>query len=219
MGTYDEESQQGSAGLPEPRSRENHTRRTRAAKAAPKRLARTFIELPKKANPLVAVAVIVVVTVMALTVAQPLRNYFEQKSELAQVNDKIDDQLQERQDLTDELNRYRDENYVREQARTRLGVVEPGETAYRLTDPKIDSGNTGDPGGGAEQDGNDGGDGAGGTDGDNPWYTSLWGSISTPDHATPEDDEEEDPGAGKPTSGNLPIDPNQPAPEPAPEQE
>ena len=88
MGTKDEESQQAPAGLPEPRSRENRTRRARAAKAAPKRLARSFVELPKKANPLVALTVIVVVTVMALTVAQPLRNYFQQKADLAQVNAK-----------------------------------------------------------------------------------------------------------------------------------
>jgi cell division protein FtsB len=148
MGTKDEESQQAPAGLPEPRSRESRTRRARAAKAAPKRLARSFVELPKKANPLVALTVIVVVTVMALTVAQPLRNYFQQKADLAQVNAKIDDQMQQRQDLSDELNRYRDENYVKEQARVRLGVVEPGETAYRLTDPKIDAGATGAPGAG-----------------------------------------------------------------------
>jgi hypothetical protein len=31
--------------------------------------------------------------------------------------------------------------------------------------------------------------------------------------------DEGDDGDGKPTSENLPIDPNQPAPEPAPEQE
>ncbi|HCT15029.1 FtsB family cell division protein [Corynebacterium nuruki] len=214
MGTKDEESQQAPAGLPEPRSRENRTRRARAAKAAPKRLARSFVELPKKANPLVALTVIVVVTVMALTVAQPLRNYFQQKADLAQVNAKIDDQIQQRQDLSDELNRYRDENYVKEQARVRLGVVEPGETAYRLTDPKIDAGATGAPGAGEAPE--DRGDG----DKDNPWYTRLWGSVSTPDHTVPDKNKDEgDDGDGKPTSENLPIDPNQPAPEPAPEQE
>jgi cell division protein FtsB len=214
MGTKDEESQQAPAGLPEPRSRESRTRRARAAKAAPKRLARSFVELPKKTNPLVALTVIVVVTVMALTVAQPLRNYFQQKADLAQVNAKIDDQMQQRQDLSDELNRYRDENYVKEQARVRLGVVEPGETAYRLTDPKIDAGATGAPGAGeAPEDQHDG-------DSDNPWYTRLWGSVSTPDHTVPDKNKDEgDDGDGKPTSENLPIDPNQPAPEPAPEQE
>jgi cell division protein FtsB len=219
MGTKDEEPQSGqkvAGGLPEPRSRETRARRTSAAKAAPKRLARSFIELPKKTNPLVTVAVIVVLTVMALTVAQPLRNYFQQKADLAQVNAKIDDQMRERQDLSDELNRYRDENYVKEQARVRLGLVDPGETAYRLTDPKIDSvapGAEDTPGEGDKP-----GDGDGDS-GDNPWYTTLWGSISTPDHTSDKSEDGDGTDSPDPTSENLPIDPNQPEPEPAPEQE
>lgn len=172
------------------------------------------MELPKKINPLVTVAVILVVAFVALSVATPLRNYFQQRAELAEINATIERQLEEREELTDELDRYQSEAYIREQARTRLGVVEPGESAFRLMDPRINTGSPDDPG--LDRDDED----------PDPWYTQLWGSVATPpddgDDASdvtgvPGEDGDDDGG-----SGNLPIEPGQsdePAQEGDPERQ
>lgn len=158
-------------------------------------------------NPLVTVAVILVVAFVALSVATPLRNYFQQRAEIAEVNATIERQLAERDDLNAELDRYNSEAYVREQARTRLGVVEPGESAFRLMDPRIDTSSPSDPG--VEHDDSE----------PDPWYTQLWGSVATPDDE--DGDAGRDGGSGQDDgrngeSGNLPIDPDQPE---APAQE
>lgn len=187
-------------GLPRPRSVEGRDRRQREVRQAPRKLARSFVELPKKVNPLVTVAVILVLAFVALSVATPLRNYFQQRAELAEVNATIERQLAERDDLNEELDRYNSEAYVREQARTRLGVVEPGESAFRLMDPRIDTSSPTDPG--MEQDDTE----------PDPWYTQLWGSVATPDDEDDGDgsgDEGQD-GGSDGGSGNLPIDPDQP---------
>ncbi|MGP9724210.1 FtsB family cell division protein [Corynebacterium sp. AOP40-9SA-29] len=187
-------------GLPRPRSVEGRDRRQREVRQAPRKLARSFVELPKKVNPLVTVAVILVLAFVALSVATPLRNYFQQRAELAEVNATIERQLAERDDLNEELDRYNSEAYVREQARTRLGVVEPGESAFRLMDPRIDTSSPTDPG--MEQDETE----------PDPWYTQLWGSVATPDDEDDGDgsgDEGQD-GGSDGGSGNLPIDPDQP---------
>ncbi len=199
-------------GLPRPRSVEKRDRRSRQVRNAPRNLARSFVELPKKVNPLVTVAVVLVVAFVALSVATPLRNYFQQEAELAKVNAKIQDQREERDRLEQELDRYESEAYIREQARTRLGVVDPGESAFRLMDPKIDTSSPSDPGTEEKEEEPD------------PWYSQLWGSVATP----PEDGggsgksggfdgsgdgDSDSPGSG---SGNLPIDPEQPE-EPAQE--
>ncbi|OLT55956.1 hypothetical protein BJF89_12625 [Corynebacterium sp. CNJ-954] len=194
-------------GLPRPRSVEKRDRRQREVRQAPRKLARSFVELPKKMNPLVTVAVILVVAFVALSVATPLRNYFQQRAEIAEVNATIERQLAERDDLNAELDRYISEAYVREQARTRLGVVEPGESAFRLMDPRIDTSSPTDPG--VEHDDSE----------PDPWYTQLWGSVATPDDE--DGDAGRDGGSGQDDgrngeSGNLPIDPDQPE---APAQE
>lgn len=179
---------------------EGRDRRQREVRQAPRKLARSFVELPKKVNPLVTVAVILVLAFVALSVATPLRNYFQQRAELAEVNATIERQLAERDDLNEELDRYNSEAYVREQARTRLGVVEPGESAFRLMDPRIDTSSPTDPG--MEQDETE----------PDPWYTQLWGSVATPDDEDDGDgsgDEGQD-GGSDGGSGNLPIDPDQP---------
>lgn len=187
-------------GLPRPRSVEKRDRRQREVRTAPRRLARSFVELPKKMNPLVTVAVILVVAFVALSVATPLRNYFQQRAELAQVEATIERQLAERDDLNAELDRYNSEAYIREQARTRLGVVEQGESVFRLMDPRIDTSSPTDPG--VEHDDSE----------PDPWYTQLWGSVATPADEDGEGDSGEpgQDGGRDGGSGNLPIDPDQP---------
>ncbi|MGO3362979.1 MAG: septum formation initiator family protein [Corynebacterium sp.] len=200
-------------GLPRPRSVEKRDRRSREVRDAPRKLARSFVELPKRINPLVTVAVVLVVAFVALSVATPLRNYFQQRAELAEVNATIERQIDERDRLNEELDRYDSEAYIREQARTRLGVVEPGESAFRLMDPRINTSSPADPG--QEESADD----------PDPWYTQLWGSVSEPDEDGDgpsgegsgdgdgdDGDGDGDDGDGDGGSNNLPIDPNQDSP-------
>ena len=100
-------------------------------------------------------------------------------AELAQLNQEIEAQEKEKAELTSELNRYRDEDYIKEQARTRLGLIEPGESAYRIISPKIH----------ADELGTESEEGSNGeSEGNRDWYAQLWDSISTPEEELKEDD-------------------------------
>lgn len=186
--------------LPAPRSTEARVRRVRAAKDAPRKFARTFIELKSSVNPTVLAVAVLVLAAVVVSVATPMRNYFEQRAELATLNATIEQQEAEKQTLTEDIEKYRSEAYLKEQVRTRLGLIEPGETAYRLLDPKITSGADYVPG-----------DAPDAEDTTDPWYTRLWDAIATP--PTPEpgaEDVEVPPAHGE--SPNLPV-----IPDPAPE--
>ena len=148
--------------LPAPRSTEARSRRARAAKDAPRQLARSFVQLKSSVNPGVLVITVLVLAAVMVSVSQPLRNYFEQRADIAEVNAKIDRQEAEKQALTEEIEKYGSEAYLKEQARTRLGLVEPGETAWRLLDPGIDSGADYVPGEVTESD-----------EPETPWYSQL----------------------------------------------
>lgn len=117
---------------------------------------------------LISVAVMVsVVLVILLSVAVPLRNYYEGRAEIARLEDSIAAKKAEKLRVEDEIERYKDADYVREQARSRFGLVEPGETAYRIIDPRItnkDSVTT------SRQDYEEA----------RPWYAVLWDAIAEP---------------------------------------
>lgn len=81
---------------------------------------------------LVAVALVVV-----LLAAMPLRIYFQQRAELARTSASIAAQRTEIENVLDELEKLENPQYQKEQARRRLGVIEPGETAYRIQDPAL----------------------------------------------------------------------------------
>ncbi|CAI37655.1 cell division protein [Corynebacterium jeikeium] len=168
-----------SARLPRARSIERRERRRARAQTAPKRMARSFVEVPKNMSPTTWLVTLVLVVFLAVSIANPLRNYFEQRAELAQLNQEIEAQEKEKAELTSELNRYRDEDYIKEQARTRLGLIEPGESAYRIISPKIH----------ADELGTESEEGSNGeSEGNRDWYAQLWDSISTPEEELKEDD-------------------------------
>lgn len=146
-------------------------------------------------NPVVLAISVLVLAAVVVSVSTPLRNYFEQRAEISEVNAKIQRQEAEKRTLTEEIDRYGSEAYVKEQARTRLGLVEPGETAYRLLDPGIDSGADYVPGETTET-----------GDEEQPWYSQLWGAVATP--PDPEDEAAEGAPAPEGESPNLPVDPD-----------
>jgi cell division protein FtsB len=82
-----------------------------------------------------AVALIVVVLMLLLSYASSLRIWITTEQEMA-ANRAAIQQSQERIDeLNGELARWEDPDYVRAQARERLGWVMPGETGYRVLGP------------------------------------------------------------------------------------
>lgn len=167
------------ASIPSARSVERQQQRRQRAQLVPSRIARTFVEVPKKINPLVLLMAIGLVVFLAWSITVPARNYFEQKSELARIEAQIESGQREKQELTEELNRYNSEDYIREQARTRLGLIEPGETAFRLISPRIGSeAATNEPGKEDEGDARQ-------------WYQRLWDSVAIPEEETTEPTKEE----------------------------
>lgn len=156
--------------LPRARSVERQEHFRERAQAVPVRIARSFKQLPQKVNPVVLSVAALLVVFLAVSIASPLRNYFSQRAELAELNAQIDYKTQQRDELTDELNRYSNEDYIREQARTRLGLIEPGESVYRIFSPKIQANPAGStPGVDEEQ-----------SDQRGEWYEQLWDAIATP---------------------------------------
>ena len=121
------------------------------------------------------VALAVVVLLILITIAIPLRNYFQQRSEIARTEASILSKEQQIGELDEELQRYRSEAYLREQARLRLGVIEPGETAFRILDPALENDST------VTSDGTE-------VEPRGTWYATLWDSVTEPELLESEDE-------------------------------
>lgn len=119
------------------------------------------------------VALAVVVLLILVAVAIPLRNYFQQRSEIAHTEASIVAKEEQIEGLNDELDRYQSEAYVREQARLRLGVIDPGETAFRILDPALENDAT------VTSDGTE-------AEPRGTWYETLWDSVTEPELLEPE---------------------------------
>ncbi|MDO5076395.1 septum formation initiator family protein [Corynebacterium sp.] len=145
------------------------------------------------------IGVLVGVTIVVLVmIGMPLRNYFQQRSDIARVNASITAKEEEKQRLLGELEKYESEAFVKEQARVRLGVIEPGETAFRIISPELEAeSSTGQT---SER-----------ADDQQVWYDLLWDAIATEDSVVRIGGEEQ---AETPPSevGRLPISPTQPPP-------
>lgn len=143
----------------------------------------------------VAALVFVLILLIAL-IGTPLRNFLQQRAEIGRIESDIVAMQQEKEDLLDEIDKYQSDAYVRELARTRLGVIAEGETAFRVMDDRLQNSrqtsdlDTGD-------DLNQG-----------PWYETLWKSVTVEDAIQPDtaDDHRHD----------LPIMPTEQPEAPAP---
>ncbi|WP_431956794.1 FtsB family cell division protein [Nocardia lijiangensis] len=138
-----------------------------------------------------AVILAVVVCALALTLSVPMRTYFSQRAEAAQL-------AQERIQLETDLARLRDRRaqqqdpaYIRSEAKDRLRLVMPGETPYIVQVPGIEAPpRPAAPPRSKEPD---------------PWYTDLWRTLSEPQPTL----------AAEPTppAGSSPAAPPPPGPE------
>lgn len=82
-----------------------------------------------------ALALMVVAAVMVLSMASSLRVYLRQEEQTATARAQIAEREAAIADLQQEVERWKDPNYVRAQARDRLGWVMPGEVGYRVIGP------------------------------------------------------------------------------------
>lgn len=120
-----------------------------------------------------AIALGVVLLLLTISYASSLRVYFDQQRQAAALDAEITQRREHIDDLNTEIERWKDPNYVKAQARERLGWVVPGETGYRVVGP---DGKPVVPGtevaaetGPAEQ---------------NTWWQKLDGSLRTADGPT-----------------------------------
>ncbi|MCM3887265.1 septum formation initiator family protein [Frankia sp. R82] len=108
----------------------------------------------------------VVICVLVLTLAYPLRLYLRQQSKLSQLG-RANAQAQTQVDqLRTTVGRYGDQAWVEEEARRRLHFLKPGEKAYLMPAPPTPK-PTDEAQGGAST-------------GDSAWYGRLWSQISAP---------------------------------------
>ena len=120
-----------------------------------------------------ASVLLLVVVVLAISFGQSLRIYLSQQHDLAVAQQQIRDRSTQIADLESELARWNDPEYVKAQARDRLGWVMPGETGYRVV------GADGKPIGGGVVIESEQALPAG--EHDPVWWDRLWGSVRTAD--------------------------------------
>ena len=133
-----------------------------------------------------AIALAVVFLILTISYATSLRIYFHQARQIANARTEITTRQQRISELQGELARWNDVEYVKTQARDRLGWVVPGETGFRVIGPN------GRPlGGGAEI-----GSGTMPQEASaDAWWSRLWGSVEAADNPAPvrKDPEEQPP--------------------------
>jgi Septum formation initiator len=118
----------------------------------------------------------VVFLILTISYATSLRIYFAQSRDIAEARAAITARQQRIAELQGELAQWNDVNYVRTQARDRLGWVVPGEIGFRVVGPD------GKPlGGGAEI----GTRTKPGDNVDDAWWARLWGSVEAADRPAP----------------------------------
>ncbi|WP_350224857.1 MULTISPECIES: septum formation initiator family protein [unclassified Arthrobacter] len=93
--------------------------------------------------------------------------FLEKRAEISDLQAQISSRQAEQADLTKQLSRWQDPNYVKQQARDRINMVMPGETDYWVF-----GGNdaAGTPGGRT-------GSGSSANPANLPWVDALWESI------------------------------------------
>lgn len=112
-----------------------------------------------------AATLALVLCLLAISLAYPLRQYLAQRSEIAGYRTTVAAQEQRVAQLRRQQQRWADPAYVAVQARQRLRYVLPGETSYVVL------------GAGAAEAATGGTEVAPVQDSSRPWFTDLWRSV------------------------------------------
>ncbi|HEU4363303.1 MAG TPA: septum formation initiator family protein [Mycobacterium sp.] len=121
-----------------------------------------------------AVILAVMVCVLTLTIAGPVRTFFAQRTEMKQQAEIEATLRRQITDLQQQKASLADPAHIKAQARERLGFVMPGEIPYQVQLP-LTTDTSDQPGTQPLT-----------TSGGDPWYTALWHTIAdTPHGLTP----------------------------------
>ncbi len=113
-----------------------------------------------------AVVLAAVLCALALTLAVPMRTYLSQRAEATQLSQQRRDLQAQVSELRDRRAQQQDPNYIKTEARDRLRLVMPGDTAYIVQVPGIEQPAVPTPAPAPRK--------------PDPWYTELWRSMNTP---------------------------------------
>ncbi|MCQ9675788.1 MULTISPECIES: septum formation initiator family protein [Corynebacterium] len=142
---------------------------------------------PKGLDILGVGVIIAVVLVVLLTIAVPLRNYYHGQSEIARLESSIAAKQERKDQLLTEIDKYQSDEYIKQEARRRFGVMDEGETAFRIMDPRMDSGDT------VTSEHREVTD-------DREWYAVLWDSVA--------EEAETETQVGENADGGVAVEPN-----------
>ena len=118
------------------------------------------------------VIVILTVIIVLIAIAIPLKNYFQQRGEIARLETSIAAKEQRQRDIATEIDKYSNDASRDELARNRFGTTKPGALAYRINDPRMTDDNSLTS---VAED----------LIVEYPWYEELWRSVTVP--ADPEE--------------------------------
>ncbi len=105
----------------------------------------------------------VVICALAVSFDYPLRQYVEQRSRIAELQQRTEETSRRVEELRAQKERWEDPAYVEQQARERLFYVQPGETGYVIVgEPPASSGTQADDPNATDK---------------RPWYDTLWRSV------------------------------------------
>ena len=109
-------------------------------------------------------ALAVVLVAITVMLAPTVRVFLNQRAEISALEADIASKRAEQEDLRQEISRWEDPNYVKQQARDRINMVMPGETSYWVF------GDAGSPSAASS------GTSSGG-DQEQPWLSGVWDSL------------------------------------------
>lgn len=122
--------------------------------------------VPAKAFSGRMLALAVVMIAITIMLAPTVKIFFDKRAEIAALNADIAASQAQQDSLRQQVSRWQDPNYVKQQARDRINMVMPGETGYWVFGSDLPAGSSSSQSGAAAQD-----------PADLPWVDSLWESI------------------------------------------
>lgn len=137
----------------------------RVPKPSPRAKVINTVRNPNRLDIAGITVLLVVALMILLAIAVPLRNYYDGRAEIARLNESIAAKEVEKKQLTSEIDKFKSDSYIEQQARRRLGLVNPGETAFRILDPRMEKNESLTTDREAERD-------------SRAWYEVLWDSVA-----------------------------------------